>query len=95
MRDLHFQVMTAAASILLRLPGGRKQLTAGRQLTIIIQRRSLGRVLQGSRKANTDVQEIAKQIAKAESKSVLVMAGAGLSTPSGIPDFRSPGMIIS
>ncbi|KDR18595.1 NAD-dependent protein deacetylase sirtuin-3, mitochondrial-like [Zootermopsis nevadensis] len=28
---------------------------------------------------------------KERSSNVLVMAGAGLSTPSGIPDFRSPG----
>ncbi|XP_054262883.1 NAD-dependent protein deacetylase sirtuin-3, mitochondrial-like [Macrosteles quadrilineatus] len=27
---------------------------------------------------------------KHDSKNILVMAGAGLSTPSGIPDFRSP-----
>jgi hypothetical protein len=26
-----------------------------------------------------------------KSSKILVMAGAGLSTPSGIPDFRSPG----
>ena len=30
-----------------------------------------------------------KQIEKAE--KIMVMTGAGLSTPSGIPDFRSPG----
>ena len=34
---------------------------------------------------------MADLISNAKPKSVLVMAGAGLSTPSGIPDFRSPG----
>ncbi|MBW2023518.1 MAG: sigma factor regulator FecR, partial [Deltaproteobacteria bacterium] len=29
----------------------------------------------------------------AESKKILVFTGAGLSTESGIPDFRSPGGI--
>ena len=38
---------------------------------------------------NQSVPDIAKEIAKAE--NILVMAGAGMSTPSGIPDFRSPG----
>ena len=38
---------------------------------------------------NTDVKDIANQIN--EAKNVLVMTGAGLSTPSGIPDFRTPG----
>ena len=34
-------------------------------------------------------QRAAQQIEQAS--KILVMAGAGLSTPSGIPDFRSPG----
>ena len=44
-----------------------------------------------SRKAETDLAAMADLISNAKPKSVLVMAGAGLSTPSGIPDFRSPG----
>lgn len=39
---------------------------------------------------NQSVPDIAKGIAKAE--NILVMAGAGMSTPSGIPDFRTPGI---
>ena len=40
---------------------------------------------------NTDINKIAEQLKNDElSNNVLVMAGAGLSTPSGIPDFRSP-----
>jgi len=38
---------------------------------------------------SADIDRIATKI-KDESCNVLVMAGAGLSTPSGIPDFRSP-----
>ena len=38
---------------------------------------------------NVDIDQIAEQI-KSDCSNVLVMAGAGLSTPSGIPDFRSP-----
>ena len=38
---------------------------------------------------NQSLPDIAQGIAKAE--NILVMAGAGMSTPSGIPDFRSPG----
>ena len=44
-----------------------------------------------SRKAETNLAAMADLISNAKPKSVLVMAGAGLSTPSGIPDFRSPG----
>ena len=39
---------------------------------------------------NVGINDIAAQL-KNEVDSVLVVAGAGLSTPSGIPDFRSPG----
>ena len=49
----------------------------------------LCRLISTSRRAVTDVKEIAKVVGSAQ--DVLVMAGAGLSTPSGIPDFRSPG----
>ncbi|NXA41085.1 SIR3 deacetylase, partial [Eudromia elegans] len=34
---------------------------------------------------------VAEMLRGQERRRVLVMAGAGLSTPSGIPDFRSPG----
>ncbi|XP_029978107.1 NAD-dependent protein deacetylase sirtuin-3-like isoform X1 [Sphaeramia orbicularis] len=34
---------------------------------------------------------VAKDIRDRKLKRVVVMAGAGISTPSGIPDFRSPG----
>uniref|UniRef100_A0A3B4VA00 Sirtuin 3 n=2 Tax=Seriola TaxID=8160 RepID=A0A3B4VA00_SERDU len=37
------------------------------------------------------LQDIAKNIREKQHKRVVVMAGAGISTPSGIPDFRSPG----
>lgn len=34
------------------------------------------------------LEDIAKSIREQQYKRVLVMAGAGISTPSGIPDFR-------
>ncbi|GAB6020137.1 NAD-dependent protein deacetylase sirtuin-3, mitochondrial [Chamberlinius hualienensis] len=37
------------------------------------------------------VDDVAKHLSKAEVNKILVMAGAGISTPSGIPDFRTPG----
>lgn len=37
------------------------------------------------------LESIAKNIRERQYKRVVVMAGAGISTPSGIPDFRSPG----
>ena len=39
--------------------------------------------------SDTDLDRVAQHI-KHECSNVLVMAGAGLSTPCGIPDFRSP-----
>ncbi|KAF4082860.1 hypothetical protein AMELA_G00133210 [Ameiurus melas] len=40
---------------------------------------------------NMTLEDIAKGIREREYKRIVVMAGAGISTPSGIPDFRSPG----
>ncbi|XP_045101258.1 NAD-dependent protein deacetylase sirtuin-3-like [Portunus trituberculatus] len=37
-----------------------------------------------------DIENVASYI-KQQANSILVMVGAGMSTPSGIPDFRSPG----
>ncbi|KAM3625380.1 uncharacterized protein V6R79_011226 [Siganus canaliculatus] len=37
------------------------------------------------------LENIAKNLKERQYKKVVVMAGAGISTPSGIPDFRSPG----
>ncbi|XP_060796874.1 NAD-dependent protein deacetylase sirtuin-3, mitochondrial isoform X1 [Neoarius graeffei] len=45
----------------------------------------------GGSKQNMTLEDIAKGIREREYKRIVVMAGAGISTPSGIPDFRSPG----
>lgn len=37
------------------------------------------------------LEDVARLILKGRSKNIVVMAGAGISTPSGIPDFRTPG----
>ncbi|XP_055363286.1 NAD-dependent protein deacetylase sirtuin-3, mitochondrial isoform X2 [Betta splendens] len=37
------------------------------------------------------LEDVARNIRERQYKRVVVMAGAGISTPSGIPDFRSPG----
>ncbi|XP_006274945.3 NAD-dependent protein deacetylase sirtuin-3, mitochondrial isoform X1 [Alligator mississippiensis] len=44
-----------------------------------------------SRKRKLTLHNVAELIQKKECSRVVVMAGAGISTPSGIPDFRSPG----
>lgn len=42
----------------------------------------------GSAKEQPTLEDIAKKVRERRCKRVLVMAGAGISTPSGIPDFR-------
>nr|ACI69095.1 NAD-dependent deacetylase sirtuin-3, mitochondrial precursor [Salmo salar]ACI70201.1 NAD-dependent deacetylase sirtuin-3, mitochondrial precursor [Salmo salar] len=37
------------------------------------------------------LEDLTKNIRGRQYKRIIVMAGAGISTPSGIPDFRSPG----
>ncbi|XP_018763500.2 NAD-dependent protein deacetylase sirtuin-3, mitochondrial isoform X2 [Serinus canaria] len=42
-------------------------------------------------KEKLTLKDVAELLRKKECRRVVVMAGAGISTPSGIPDFRSPG----
>ncbi|XP_036284385.1 NAD-dependent protein deacetylase sirtuin-3, mitochondrial isoform X1 [Pipistrellus kuhlii] len=44
-----------------------------------------------SAKEKLSLQDVAELILTRACKRVVVMVGAGISTPSGIPDFRSPG----
>lgn len=37
------------------------------------------------------IDDLVAEILRRKIKKIVVMAGAGISTPSGIPDFRSPG----
>ncbi|XP_022778951.1 NAD-dependent protein deacetylase hst2-like isoform X2 [Stylophora pistillata] len=41
--------------------------------------------------AVNSVEDIVNLIKEGKCKNIIVMAGAGISTPSGIPDFRTPG----
>lgn len=45
----------------------------------------------GAAEEQRTLEDIAKKVRERRCKRVVVMAGAGISTPSGIPDFRSPG----
>ncbi|XP_066557100.1 NAD-dependent protein deacetylase sirtuin-3 isoform X3 [Amia ocellicauda] len=45
----------------------------------------------GSVQKQQTLEDIAKLVQEQECQRIVVMAGAGISTPSGIPDFRSPG----
>lgn len=42
----------------------------------------------GAAEEQQTLEDIAKKIREQQYKRVVVMAGAGISTPSGIPDFR-------
>ncbi|XP_043371667.1 NAD-dependent protein deacetylase sirtuin-3, mitochondrial isoform X1 [Dermochelys coriacea] len=51
----------------------------------------IGRGGDGSGNRKLTLQDVAELIQKKACHRMVVMAGAGISTPSGIPDFRSPG----
>ncbi|OBS70888.1 hypothetical protein A6R68_00557 [Neotoma lepida] len=44
-----------------------------------------------SEKVKLSLQDVAELLQTRACRRVVVMVGAGISTPSGIPDFRSPG----
>ncbi|CAL1541335.1 unnamed protein product [Lymnaea stagnalis] len=45
----------------------------------------------GSRVILRNLQDVANMLKDEQAKNVVIVAGAGISTPSGIPDFRTPG----
>ncbi|NXY00078.1 SIR3 deacetylase, partial [Centropus bengalensis] len=51
----------------------------------------MGRQGGGGGEQKLSLQDVAELMRRKERHRVVVMAGAGISTPSGIPDFRSPG----
>lgn len=42
----------------------------------------------GAAEQQQTLEDVAKNVRERQYKRVVVMAGAGISTPSGIPDFR-------
>lgn len=45
----------------------------------------------GSRLILRNLTDVANMLKDSQAKNVVIVAGAGISTPSGIPDFRTPG----
>lgn len=52
---------------------------------------SQGRFFSTSESESDEIYEEVANMIKCKATNILVMAGAGISTPSGIPDFRTPG----
>lgn len=71
-------------------PAGSSTVFSGTYIRWTGTRRLFTKGKGGSSKQQT-LEDIAKCIKEGEYKRIVVMAGAGISTPSGIPDFRSPG----
>ncbi|XP_071618256.1 NAD-dependent protein deacetylase sirtuin-3, mitochondrial isoform X3 [Heliangelus exortis] len=70
-----------------RIPGTRP-------LSLAAAARALwgvGRWGGGGGQQQLTLQDVAELLGQEQCRRVVVMAGAGISTPSGIPDFRSPG----
>ncbi|XP_039732891.1 NAD-dependent protein deacetylase sirtuin-3, mitochondrial isoform X4 [Pteropus medius] len=68
-----------------RVPGGRRPISRSAGVSGV-----LGSGGSGERE-KLSLQDVAELIRAGGCPRVLVMVGAGISTPSGIPDFRSPG----
>ncbi|XP_051477868.1 NAD-dependent protein deacetylase sirtuin-3, mitochondrial isoform X2 [Apus apus] len=71
----------------LRLPGTRPFCFSAAARAVL----GRGRRGDGGGEQQLTLQDVAEMIRRKECQRVVVMAGAGISTPSGIPDFRSPG----
>ncbi|XP_068230211.1 NAD-dependent protein deacetylase sirtuin-3-like isoform X2 [Palaemon carinicauda] len=52
---------------------------------------SFSRAYSTSQSSSDEIYEEVADMIKCNTTNILVMAGAGMSTPSGIPDFRTPG----
>uniref|UniRef100_A0A8B9G069 Sirtuin 3 n=1 Tax=Amazona collaria TaxID=241587 RepID=A0A8B9G069_9PSIT len=70
-----------------RIPGTRPLSLSAAAGAIL----GLGRWGDDGGKQQLTLRDVAELMRKKECRRVVVMAGAGISTPSGIPDFRSPG----
>ncbi|XP_063253922.1 NAD-dependent protein deacetylase sirtuin-3, mitochondrial isoform X2 [Prinia subflava] len=71
--------------------GGARRIQGSRPFCLSAATRAiLGRWGGDKGKQKLTLKDVAELLQK-ECRRVVVMAGAGISTPSGIPDFRSPG----
>ncbi|XP_037994179.1 NAD-dependent protein deacetylase sirtuin-3, mitochondrial isoform X2 [Motacilla alba alba] len=72
--------------------GGAGRIQGSRPFCVSAAARAiLGRWGGDKGKEKLTLKDVAELLRKKECQRVVVMAGAGISTPSGIPDFRSPG----
>ncbi|XP_051477867.1 NAD-dependent protein deacetylase sirtuin-3, mitochondrial isoform X1 [Apus apus] len=84
----HFpQSLLGFLSLPRRLPGTRPFCFSAAARAVL----GRGRRGDGGGEQQLTLQDVAEMIRRKECQRVVVMAGAGISTPSGIPDFRSPG----
>ncbi|XP_071618255.1 NAD-dependent protein deacetylase sirtuin-3, mitochondrial isoform X2 [Heliangelus exortis] len=74
--------------------GAAGRIPGTRPLSLAAAARALwgvGRWGGGGGQQQLTLQDVAELLGQEQCRRVVVMAGAGISTPSGIPDFRSPG----
>lgn len=81
-----FQLESPSVPSLLRCPSTPSQIQGTRRFSLSAAARALFGGAGGQ--PQLTLREVAELVRKKECRRVVVMAGAGISTPSGIPDFR-------